>query len=275
MKEQDKIYKNIWFWVIIVVLLWCVSWFLISQFYEGQDRGFFGDQFGAINALFSGLAFAGVIVTLFYQKEELKSQRIDVIRQSFERNYFQLLSLHSNIVKTIKLNRDDEDVTTRRDSKEIYALEFFEMIAGDVVDEIAKNKADITPLKKLNISYQIIFDEYRNILSHYFRNLYHIIRYINEAKNISKEDKESFIKITRAQLSSYELVMLAYNGLSERGKEFKKYIEDYELLKNIDFEFTEFPPNRYIVSPEVLSEQYPHLKPIFDEQKQIHGYTPL
>lgn len=32
-------------------------------------------MFGAVNALFSGLAFAGIIYTIFLQKEELALQR--------------------------------------------------------------------------------------------------------------------------------------------------------------------------------------------------------
>lgn len=38
-------------------------------------RGQFGDMFGAVNALFSGLAFAGVIIAVILQKRELALQR--------------------------------------------------------------------------------------------------------------------------------------------------------------------------------------------------------
>lgn len=38
-----------------------------------EDPGAFGDSFGAVNALFSGLAFAGVIVTLRQQQEQLNA----------------------------------------------------------------------------------------------------------------------------------------------------------------------------------------------------------
>ncbi len=39
------------------------------------EQGQFGDQFGAINALFSGLAFAVLIGTIILQGRELKAQR--------------------------------------------------------------------------------------------------------------------------------------------------------------------------------------------------------
>jgi hypothetical protein len=46
-----------------------------------KERGTFGDMFGALNALFSGLAFLGVILAIVLQYEELKEQRQE-IRQS-------------------------------------------------------------------------------------------------------------------------------------------------------------------------------------------------
>ncbi len=42
---------------------------------EWQNSGVFGDTFGAINSLFSGLAFAGLLYTIFLQSRELKLQR--------------------------------------------------------------------------------------------------------------------------------------------------------------------------------------------------------
>jgi G3E family GTPase len=43
-------------------------------------RGQFGDLFGAVNAFFTGLAFAGVIFTIFLQRRELETTtRLSVI----------------------------------------------------------------------------------------------------------------------------------------------------------------------------------------------------
>jgi hypothetical protein len=44
------------------------------------ERGQAGDLYGSINALFSGLAFAGVIVTILLQREELILQRKELIQ---------------------------------------------------------------------------------------------------------------------------------------------------------------------------------------------------
>jgi hypothetical protein len=39
------------------------------------EPGTFGDMFGAVNALFSGLALAGVVCAILLQREELRLQR--------------------------------------------------------------------------------------------------------------------------------------------------------------------------------------------------------
>ena len=52
------------------------------------ERGTFGDMFGVVNSLFSGLAFAGVIYTIFLQHKELSLQReeLTLTRQELSRS---------------------------------------------------------------------------------------------------------------------------------------------------------------------------------------------
>jgi hypothetical protein len=59
--------------------------FIVNHFFSNwQTSGTFGDTFGALNALFSGLAFTGVIVTILIQKSELKNQRTELQLQRTE-----------------------------------------------------------------------------------------------------------------------------------------------------------------------------------------------
>ena len=59
--------------------------FVVNYFFSDWGKsGTFGDTFGALNALFSGLAFAGVIVTILIQKSELKNQRTELQLQRTE-----------------------------------------------------------------------------------------------------------------------------------------------------------------------------------------------
>ncbi len=61
---------------VAVLLLWIIAGTLIiDAFPSWPERGQFGDMFGAVNSLFSGLAFAGVIFTIYLQRQELALQR--------------------------------------------------------------------------------------------------------------------------------------------------------------------------------------------------------
>ncbi|BBM87103.1 pentapeptide repeat-containing protein [Candidatus Uabimicrobium amorphum] len=71
-KEKD--HKATWIFISIVggvVFYICLLYLVLDM----DSAAKFGDAFGAVNALFSGLAFAGVLVALFYQRNELALQR--------------------------------------------------------------------------------------------------------------------------------------------------------------------------------------------------------
>jgi len=59
----------------IITAVWLYSGVFITDRMGDVQAGTFGDMFGAVNALFSGWAFAGVIVAILMQMEELKLQR--------------------------------------------------------------------------------------------------------------------------------------------------------------------------------------------------------
>lgn len=89
MKESELIKEKLPKWIIpsflIVLVIWILSGVGVYFYFSTwQDRGTFGDMFGAINALFSGLAFLGVIITIYLQKRELEYQRKELIETKNE-----------------------------------------------------------------------------------------------------------------------------------------------------------------------------------------------
>ena len=58
----------------LVALLWLANMGVKLCFDSWSDAGTFGDQFGAVNALFSGLAFIGLIYTIIQQTESIQQQ---------------------------------------------------------------------------------------------------------------------------------------------------------------------------------------------------------
>ncbi len=66
---------SIWLLIVLIIVI-IAAWVLTGYFLYGvSDRGTFGDMFGTINALFAGLAFAGIIYAIFLQRKDLELQR--------------------------------------------------------------------------------------------------------------------------------------------------------------------------------------------------------
>ncbi len=123
MKTQKKKKRNIDNWVtrgvIIssILILWGAAWILLMTNFDCYtERGQFGDMFGSVNSLFSGLAFAGIIYTVLLQREELSAQRRELkltrrefkkqnetLRiQRFENTFFNMLSMLNEIVTNME-----------------------------------------------------------------------------------------------------------------------------------------------------------------------------
>lgn len=79
MEPRKSRFATLTFLIVIVIVIWLVSAILTLVFIDNwSDRGTFGDLFGAVNALFSGLAFAGLIYTIILQKRDLEMQRAEI-----------------------------------------------------------------------------------------------------------------------------------------------------------------------------------------------------
>ena len=67
-------------WLFFIVLLvWAVGGIVLwwSFGFDTEKSGQLGDTFGAVNSLFTGLAFAGVVVTIWLQLSEIRQARED------------------------------------------------------------------------------------------------------------------------------------------------------------------------------------------------------
>lgn len=110
-KDGDRSYRPIVIWALLIVfILWGASFILLK--FEDFEHGTFGDMFGAVNALFSGLAFGGIILTIYMQRDELTLQRkeLEETRGVFEKQsnlmynqqndtlFFNLLENHRQMV---------------------------------------------------------------------------------------------------------------------------------------------------------------------------------
>ena len=150
-KKPDNDGTNYWPLILLsvgVIGLFALSWWWLSTIGDPEKQGQFGDQFGAVNALFSGLAFAGLIFTIILQKkelalqreeltetrEELKGQKIQMTEQNktlkiqrFENTFFKMMELQQQIVNDLSatiyvkewIEEDAPDPTMSRIRKQV------------------------------------------------------------------------------------------------------------------------------------------------------------
>lgn len=94
--------------LLAIVAFWYFSAPLLYTLFNKNQNGVNGDMFAAINSLFAGLAFGGIIMTIYLQKKELSLQRQELIntreifqKQKFENTFFQLSSLQQELLNSI------------------------------------------------------------------------------------------------------------------------------------------------------------------------------
>lgn len=248
---KGKLNKSEWILIgviIFVVIAWVANLIIL---YDKQDAGRYGDLFGASNALFSGLAFAGVIWAILQQGEELKLQRQELAltretlreqkdqiadqtqtfkKQNFEDTFFALLDLHRGIVDSLRIDYYSIGKTIQVRGRECIGI-FLRDDFREQYKVVQREMSDAPELDKIRKAYNKFFESRQAEVGHYFRTLYNIIKFI---KNSDVKDKQLYVNLIRAQLSSSELGLLFYNCLSDLGREkFKPLVEEFRFLKNM------------------------------------------
>lgn len=230
---------------IIVLLLWLIVWLFIDCYFQDFNKnGTFGDKVDAINSLFSGLAFAGVIATFWMQKEDLKIQQKEFEEQMkiqniqrFENTLFNMLSLQQAIVNELHFIPDD-GAEAAPETKGRSVFDFFYNHKITDFGDCGHNKIyGIKDLIKEKNNAKVYIDvKELSIFDSYFRHLYRIFKYIDESTLIENVQRYNYACIVRAQLSDNELLMLFYNALNihEEGEyKFKNLIERYAIFNNL------------------------------------------
>lgn len=114
---------DVWIFGAIATHLWAAWFFKVNA--NDNPMALFGDSFGAVNALISAFAFAGMIVAFILQRYELKLQRKELQmtreemkeqtaefekqnkimkKQAFEETFFKMLDVHRANVSSINVD---------------------------------------------------------------------------------------------------------------------------------------------------------------------------
>lgn len=243
---------------------------------------------------------------LSLQIKELKDTREVFSIQQFENTFFNLLKTQNDIRENIEYRIEDynsmkhEKETTVFNSTSVFeeikqfmwkekekldrnmqAMEYGhteeskwdnEKLEDNLKDfkeyyTVSYEKLAENPSLKSKAVFKITFKKFHNQLSHYFRNLYHILLYVkeNEEKEssfrafkeyrgeelgITINDKnifqdrinhkfQKYSKFIQAQMSGPELLLLFYNALFY--KRMKRLVQYYDIVSNLNLDDLLYP----------------------------------
>lgn len=122
-------------------------------------------------------------------------------------------------------------------------LQLINLIYG-IDEEKWKNGRAKTGVDRVKFVYELFFDKYRYVVGHYFRNLYHVVKFVDDyeksqcTKAESGEQAQQEIRdrcnryagFIQAQMSSYELALLHDDSVIF--SKMRELVEKYHLIEN-------------------------------------------
>ena len=85
----------------------------------------------------------------------------------------------------------------------------------------------------MKLAYKEIHDKHEQVVGHYYRNFYRILKYVKASGDIPDEKKKDYTGILRAQLSSDELFVMYYSSLYIEGEKLRPFLEEYSMFDNL------------------------------------------
>lgn len=249
------------FWLISIiatasalttVLFYYSKFGLITRYdINATDKwGQFGDYIGGtLNPVLGLLSLIVLLLVYVQNKEELKDTRKVLAEQSetlkiqrFEQTFFSLLNLYSKIAANVEAQGDN----ARGGFHDLYVNDLSIFIGSGSFE--SEKKCRLNRLNSLsnfrvlycdsnqfNIKYKQFAIEMENYISHYFRIVYSILKFIS---NSDISDKKLYANLLRAQLSKYELLLLFYNNISDFGVDkFFPLLIEFDILQHLNKDF--------------------------------------
>ena len=267
------------FWLPLLLPYFRDNAFHVSKENPIGTLGQMGDSYGIFNALFSGLAFLGVLLTLFFQSRDNR-------RRTIAERYYQMLEVQQQLIDEISVAqvrkvKQGDPITIYKGRKAFVEFKIqLKYLMKNIKDVADRQGFELSDVDIADIAYAVFFYgssktwkpfmmEYlkdyddterlvdviiakldsekkyiltrpnQNYLSVYFRNMYNAIKMIDGSKLFTEEEKLEYVKMLRAQLSNAELYILFFNVISRFGK---KWVDNNYIVK---YQLIQNIPSKY------------------------------
>lgn len=184
---------------LVLYLTWPVSEFSIAK------SGTFGDSFGVVTSLFSGLAFSGIILTILLQRQELTESREIFRIQRFEGSFYRLLELY-------RKNLEDIRVSDTQTGESYHAIDALNFICKKLNEAMQKYSQFLEDESRRVIYEAQLFIEVQKLIRRQARYLGTLLSLLElvERDLPREKDQEPYWNIIANQLTSHESRYLFY-----------------------------------------------------------------
>ena len=211
--------------VAVVIVIYIIQLHELSFASTPDSFGTFGDYIGGVVGAIAGLvSIFFLYITYSKQIEIFKKQKEDSDNLRFEQVFFKLLDNFRNVLTSEK--PDDQQFISSFRSK-----------LQPEIDKICDEKDSLTTLnsletrKKIDTVYQKYFIPNADKLGHYFRSLYHLLKFIKE---YCHQDAKMYFNLVQSQMSTDELYVVCIDGLSSYGrKKMFPILNESSFLENL------------------------------------------
>lgn len=253
----DKIKKASFTFIIIgvillIIFIYTILWLCFDCKFHPSNLIYFSDKFEAINALFSALAFAILIVTMYFQKKELELQRQELENtreelkgqkeasqkqneilqiQRFETTFFNQLEYFDRLTKSFSYSeeRSKNIATTETEIREYYDYAAFTKAYYNI--SIGKNEISKS-IDKASLFLHKLFAKDHYQLRFYFQKFIDIIEFV-EKNSFEPKDKYFYISIIRNKLTTQQLVLLLYYHIAYIRYTKPELLNRWVIFKNL------------------------------------------
>lgn len=260
-----------WFWLWCPIVFVLGVWFFTPKFIHffylntGYDSdgglleaaGQYGDQYGYINALFSGLAFSVLIFTMYLQRIELSATRDELrgqkeqfakqndtlLQQKFENTFFEMLK---------NLGRVSRELTGRvltpggkvpKQGIEVLSGLTYELRQSVRPQIVYKESTDeVTYAGNISGILTDVWDQRAaRLTAIYLDMIFLVLKHIHHSE---VNDKDTYMHIFRSSLSIDELEAIYLFSIVSPKKELQRLLNDYHffdaVFENFHAEIHEF-----------------------------------
>lgn len=137
-----------------------------TQFQKvGEKYGTYGDSYGSLNTLFSGLAFAILIISLFMQRQELQAQRQELEAQRNEIKESNSIAEQQRLITEQQAKLSEQQI---HDAK----VQNFYTLLFKFLDEKRKKIEDLEYSKKSDITGNYVFTRFVDVTLNSIKSSY-------------------------------------------------------------------------------------------------------